>query len=327
MTVENRSAWLYTSVWLQGYNVGSQFCLKVVQYMSQANSPAPEVTATKSLSATGLPSWTWVIVAVLAAQLGAAIAKQLFETAGPTGVVFLRTLLSGIVFVGVWRPRIRGYSRSVYGHIILYGIIIAAMMLSFYAAIDRIPLGITVAIAFAGPLGVAVVGSRKLIDIVWVTLAAIGILLLSPISDVKLDPIGMVFALVSALTWALYIVLSKRVNQLIEGNSALALAMCVAALFSLPFGIGGAVKILSNPSLIVLSLIVALLSSAIPFWLEFKALKTLSSRVFGLLVSLEPVVATLIGFMVLHEALGGREITGIALVTVAAIATARSINQ
>jgi inner membrane transporter RhtA len=294
--------------------------------MSQANSPAPQVTTTKPLSITGLPSWTWVIIAVLAAQLGAAIAKQLFETVGPTGVVFLRTLLSGILFIVVWRPRIRGYSKAVYGYIILYGIIIAAMMLSFYAAIDRIPLAITVAIAFAGPLGVAVMGSRKLLDLIWVTLAAIGILLLSPFSDVKLDPIGMALALVSALTWAIYILLSKRVNQLLEGNSTLALAMCVAAVFSLPFGVSGAVKILSNPSLILLSLGVALLSSAIPFWLEFKALKTLSSRAFGLLVSLEPVVATLIGFVVLHEALGARETTGIMLVTAAAVATARTIN-
>jgi inner membrane transporter RhtA len=326
ITTTNRQRWIYTVIRLQDYNVVSQLCLKVVHCMSQMNSPVTEVAATKSFSATGLPPWTWVVVAVMAVQLGAAIAKQLFETVGPTGVVFLRTLLAGGLFVGVWRPRIRGYSKSVYGHIILYGIVIAAMMLSFYAAIDRIPLGITVAIAFAGPLGVAVMGSRKLNDLIWVVLAAIGILLLSPISDVKLDPVGMLLALVSALTWAIYILLSKRVNQLLEGNSALALSMCVAAIVSMPFGINGAVKILSNPSLILLSLIVALLSSAIPFWLEFKALKILSSRVFGLLVSLEPVVATIIGFVVLHEALGVREITGIALVTVAAVATARSIS-
>ncbi|MEO8608069.1 MAG: EamA family transporter [Chloroflexota bacterium] len=326
MTIENRSRWLYTAVQLRGYNVASPRCLKVAHCMSQVNSPVPEVNTPNSLSATGLPPWTWVIVAVLSVQLGAAIAKQLFETVGPSGVVFLRTLLAGILFIGVWRPQVRGYSKSVYGHIILFGIIIAAMMLSFYAAIDRIPLGITVAIAFAGPLGIAVMGSRKLIDLIWVTMAAIGILLLSPITDTKLDPIGVVLAFVSALTWAIYIVLSKRVNQLLEGNSALALAMCVAAIFSLPFGISGAFKIFSSPSLIVLSLVIALLSSAIPFWLEFKALKTLSSRVFGLLVSLEPVVAALIGFVILHEALGLREISGIALVTAAAVATTRSMS-
>jgi inner membrane transporter RhtA len=198
------------------------------------------------------------------------------------------------------------------------------MMLSFYAAIDRIPLGITVAIAFAGPLGVAVIGSRKPVDLLWVIVAGVGILLLSPFSNTTLDPVGMVLALVSALTWAVYIVLSKRINQLVNGNSALAMAMCVAALVSLPFGIGGAVTILNQPSLILLSLIVALLSSAIPFWLEFRALKTLTPRVFGLLVSLEPVVATIIGFFILHEGLGTREVTGIIMVTIAAVATARS---
>lgn len=294
--------------------------------MSQVNSPTPEVTASKTFSATGMPPWSWVVVAVLSVQLGAAIAKQLFDTVGPTGVVFLRTLFAGILFVGIWRPHVRGYSRSVYGHIAVYGIIIAAMMLSFYAAIARIPLGITVTIAFAGPLGVAVLGSRKLVDLLWVVLAAGGILLLSPFSDATLDPIGMILALVSALTWAIYIVLSKRVNQLVDGNSALAMAMCVAAVTALPFGISGAAHILTNPSLILLSLIVALLSSAIPFWLEFRALKTLSSRVFGLLVSLEPVVATLIGFVLLHEALGVREVFGIVLVTIAAVATARSAH-
>jgi inner membrane transporter RhtA len=247
--------------------------------------------------------WMLVIIAVVSVQIGAAVAKGLFDTVGPSGVVFLRTLLSGLMFLVVWQPRLTGYSRKAYVYIALYGIIIASMMLSFYAAIDRIPLGITVAIAFAGPLSVAVFGSRRLIDLLWVVLAAAGILLLSPITDITLDPVGMLLALMSALTWGLYILLTKRVNQVVPGSATLALAMCVAALFSLPFGISGASNLLDNPSLIVLALVVALLSSAIPFWLEFRALKSLSPRVFGLLVSLEPVVALIIGFVILHGAL------------------------
>jgi inner membrane transporter RhtA len=287
----------------------------------------PSVSASKTNDNSALIApWMLVVVAIISVQIGAAVAKSLFDTVGPSGVVFLRTLLSGLMFLAVWRPRFTDFSRKAYGYITLYGIIIASMMLTFYAAIDRIPLGITVAIAFSGPLSVAVLGSRRLIDLLWVALAAAGILLLSPITDVTLDPVGMLLALMSALTWAIYILLTKRVNQIVPGSATLALAMCVPALFSLPFGISGAANLFNNPSLIVLALLVALLSSAIPFWLEFRALKSLSPRVFGLLVSLEPVVALIIGFVILHEALGLREMIGIALVTIAAIATARSTS-
>jgi inner membrane transporter RhtA len=290
--------------------------------MSQSSVSASKTTANPALIA----PWMLVVVAIVSVQIGAAVAKSLFDTVGSSGVVFLRTLLSGLMFLAVWRPTFIGYSRKACVHIALYGVIIASMMLTFYAAIDRIPLGITVAIAFAGPLSVAVFGSRRLIDLLWVALAAAGILLLSPITDVTLDPVGMLLALMSALTWALYILLTKRVNQVVPGSETLALSMCVAALFSLPFGISGAANIFSDPSLIALALIVALLSSAIPFWLEFRALKNLSPRVFGLLVSLEPVVALIIGFIILQEAMGLREMIGIAMVTIAAIATARSTS-
>jgi inner membrane transporter RhtA len=198
------------------------------------------------------------------------------------------------------------------------------MMLAFYAAIDRIPLGITVAIAFAGPLTVAVVGSRQIRDVLWVLLAAAGILLLSPFNNISLDAGGVALAFLSAFTWASYILLSGRINRVMDGNTALTLAMGVAALVSLPVGVIGAAGVLANPSLILLTVIVALLSSAIPFALEFQALKTMPPRVFGLLVSLEPVVATLIGFVILHEMLAVRDVIGIILVTIAATATARS---
>lgn len=295
---------------------------KVTHCMSQTTVPASETTINAAL----IPPWMLVIIAVLSVQIGAATAKGLFDTVGPSGVVFLRTLLSGLMFLAIWRPSLWGYNRQAYVYIILYGISIASMMLSFYAAIDRIPLGITVAIAFAGPLGVAIFSSRRLLDLLWVALAAAGILLLSPITDVKLDPLGMLLALLSALLWAIYILLTKQVNQVVPGSATLALAMGVAALFSLPFGISGAINLLSNPSQIVLALVVALLSSAIPFWLEFRALKSLSPRVFGLLVSLEPVVAVIIGFVILQETLGLRELIGIGLVTMAAVATTRSTS-
>jgi inner membrane transporter RhtA len=271
-----------------------------------------------------LPPWALVAAAVVSVQVGAAVAKQLFDVAGPVGVVFLRTLLAAAIFWVLWRPRLRGHTTRAYALMVLYGINIALMMLSFYASIDRIPLGVAVAIAFAGPLGLAVAGSRRVVDVLWVTMAALGILLLSPITNADLDPLGVVFALGSALLWSAFVLLSGRVNRALDGNTALALSMSVAALVALPAGFNSGIKVLADPALIALAVVVAVLSSAIPFALEFRALKTMPPRAFGLMVSLEPVVAAMIGFLVLREALGWREVAGIVLVTIAAVATARS---
>jgi inner membrane transporter RhtA len=298
--------------------------------MSRTTNPTSSlsepVASSSPVATPAIPEWALVVAAVISVQIGAAIAKQLFDAIGPVGVVFLRTLLAGVAFWALWRPGIRGHGRLAYTYVVLYGINILLMMLAFYAAIDRIPLGIAVAIAFAGPLGLAVTGSRRRLDLLWVVMAAIGILLLSPFTNTDLDPLGVLFALSSALLWAAYILLSGRVNRALDGNTALTLSMSIAAVVSLPLGIGSALKVLADPSLLALGLVVALLSSAIPFALEFRALKTMRPRAFGLVVSTEPVVATIIGFVALHEALGLRELIGIILVTIAAVATARSAS-
>lgn len=270
-----------------------------------------------------VPPWALVVGAVLSVQVGAALAKQLFDTGGPGGVVFLRTLFGGAMFYALWRPRLRGHSRQAYLHIAAYGFVIAMMMLAFYASIERIPLGISVAISFAGPLGVAVIGSRRVTDLLWVALAAVGVLLLSPFTNAALDPLGMVYCFFSAALWAVYILLSRRVIRVVDNNTALTFSMCAAAVFALPFGAGGAAHILIDPALALKGVVVALLSSAVPFALEFQALKSLSARSFGLLVSIEPVVATVIGFLWLREAISLPEIIGIGLVMGAVIATAR----
>ncbi|MCA0456539.1 MAG: EamA family transporter [Chloroflexi bacterium] len=268
--------------------------------------------------------WALVLFGIVSVQIGAAFAKQLFDVSGTAGVVFIRTFIGAIVFTLIWRPKWRGYTREVYVYMTLYGAVIAANMLLFYAAISRIPLGVAVAIAFCGPLLVAVLGSRKLMDFVWVALAAVGILLLSPFANVTLDGTGVLLAFLCAGAWALYILFTKRVSGLIEGHASLAISMCIAAVVALPFGGAGAVKILGDGGLIVTALVVALLSSIIPFAADFTAIKYLTPRVFGLLASLEPVVAAIIGFVVLQEALGPRELIGIMLVTAAAVATTRT---
>lgn len=294
--------------------------------MTQAETPTafPRSSARGAAWLRAIPPWAQVVLAVISVQIGAALAKGLFETAGPSGVVFIRTLLAGILFGLVWRPAVRGRSWRDYGYIALYGVSIALMMLAFYAAIDRIPLGITVAIAFTGPLGLAISGSRKPLDLLWTLLAAAGVLLLSPITNVSLEPVGMFFAALSGVSWAIYILLTRRISRRVNTQAALTLSMLVAAITAMPFGLSGALQVLTAPTLIALSLVVALLSSAVPFGLEFQALKSLSPRAFGLLVSLEPVIAAAIGFLMLSETLDLRSLIGIGLVTAAAAATARS---
>jgi inner membrane transporter RhtA len=279
------------------------------------------------ISLAAMPPWLLVLLAVLSVQTGAAVAKQLFDVTGPGGVVFLRTSLASVLFFALWRPKIRGYRPQDYLVITIYGLNIAAMMLFFYAAISRVPLGITVAVAFVGPLGIAVVGSRRRSDLLWVALAAGGIILLSPLTGVSLDLPGLSLAFLSAVGWAIFILLTGRVSRTFPASEGLAIAMAIAAVVSIPFGLVGAVKVLPSLSLMALGIVVAVLSSAIPFGFEFEALKRLPAPVYGVLTSLEPVVAVLVGFIVLHEALGLREIAGIVMVTVAAAATARASSQ
>ncbi|MBL8161324.1 MAG: EamA family transporter [Anaerolineae bacterium] len=281
-------------------------------------------TATSSRFA-ALPPWVLLVTAVLSVQIGAAVAKQLFNTTGPQGVVFLRTLLAAILFLLLWRPTLRGLTRGGYAYIVAYGVNIALMMLVFYASIDRIPLGVSVAISFIGPLGIAVVGSRRRIDLLWAGLAAVGVLLLTPLAADSLDPLGVLLAFGSAASWACYILLTSRVNRYFDGqiNTSLTFSMLVAALVALPFGGQGALAALANPGLLLLSLVVAALSSAIPFALEFVAMRRMSPRAFGLLLALEPVVAALVGLLLLSEALSTQEALGVVLVTIAAVATAR----
>ncbi|MCL4246904.1 MAG: EamA family transporter [Anaerolineae bacterium] len=271
-----------------------------------------------------LPPWALTVVAIVTVQLGAAIAKSLFDVAGSSGVVFLRTFIGALVFLMIVRPHLRGYTRRTYGFLALYGATITFNMLTFYAAIDRIPLGVTVAISFGGPLALAVMGSRRASDLIWVVLAVAGILLLSPITDATLDPVGVLLAFACAVAWAAYVLLTKRAGNVMAGNTALALATCAAAIFAAPFGAHQAAAVLASPTLIGVAILVALMTLVIPVWLEFAALKRLSSRVFGLLMSLEPVAATLIGWIILHETLGIVQIAGIAMVTIAAAATTRS---
>ena len=274
-----------------------------------------------------VPAPALVLAAVLSVQCGAAFAKQLFSDVGPGGVVFLRLAVSALVLVVLTRPRVRSMSGASLRAAVLFGLVLAGMNYSFYEAIERIPLGVGVAVELVGPLGVAVAGSRRLLDLLWVGLAAVGVALLSLQYDGDVSRVGLLLALLAGALWAAYILVSQRVGRLLPGSTGLALALVVAAVAVAPIGIADGGTGLLEPRVLAIGTAVALLSSAIPYSLELSALRTLPARVFGVLMSAEPAAAALAGLIVLGEHLLGREWLAIALVAAAsagATATARS---
>jgi inner membrane transporter RhtA len=258
-----------------------------------------------------------VMGAVASVQLGAAVATTLFDDLGPAGTVLLRTGFAAIALLLLWRPRIRGKERVALRDAALFGLTLAGMNFSFYGALDRIPLGIAVTLEFTGPFAVAVAGSRRASDLLWVALAAAGILLLSPGIHGSLDVTGALLALLAGVFWATYIVLAARVGQAFSGGRGLTLAMVIATLVLLPSGIVAGGSDLADPSLLASGLAVALLSSAIPYSLELEALRRLPKGTFGVLMSLEPAVAALVGLVALGQDLSPTEVVAIALVVAA----------
>ncbi len=273
-----------------------------------------------------VPPPVLVLLSITSTQIGAALAKGLFHSIGPTGAVFLRVGFAALVLLVVWRPSFRGYTWREFRWALLFGGVVAAMNLSFYVSLDRLPLGVAVTVEFVGPLGVALAGSRRVIDLFWVALAGAGILLLAPtglFGGASLDPLGVALALLAGVFWGAYILLSARVGRAFPGVTGLALAMGVAALLLVPVGVLGAGTVLFNWRFLLLGAGVALLSSVLPYSLELEALRRLPSRVFGVLMSLEPGIAALVGIVLLHEQLALRAVAALVLVTAASIGAAR----
>lgn len=273
-----------------------------------------------------MPPTVLVLLAVSSVQFGAALAKTLFDEIGAGGTVFLRVAAAALVLALVWRPRVRGHSSRELGLVVVFALALAGMNLAFYSSIDRIPLGIAVTFEFVGPLGVAVFGSRKPLDLLWVALAAAGILLLSDFGSGDLDRLGVGLALLAGAFWAAYILLSVRVGQAFPGGSGLALAMVVATVPLAPVGIAEAGSELLVPSVLLAAAGVGILSSAFPYALELEALRRMPAGVFGVLMSLEPGVAALAGYVLLGEALVTREIAAIVLVVAASAGAARGAS-
>jgi inner membrane transporter RhtA len=262
---------------------------------------------------------------IVSVQCGAALGTTLFDSVGPRGAVFLRAVVAAMVLLLLARGLPRPWRRPGLRDEVLFGFALAGVTFFFYAALDRLPLGVTVTLQFVGPLGVALVGSHRPRDAVWALLAALGIVLLSGLSSgEEIDLPGAAMALVAGGFWALYIVQSARVGKATPGLGGVAMAALIAALLLAPLGIAQAGTELLVPSTIAVGVAVGLLSSAVPYALELEALRRLPRATFGVLMSLEPAVAALVGFLALSQGLTLREVVAIALVVVACAGALRS---
>jgi inner membrane transporter RhtA len=267
-----------------------------------------------------------VLAAALSVQFGAALGATLFDTLGPGGASLLRQFFAAVVLVAVWRPRVRGHSAGDVRLVLAFGVALGLMNLCFYEALDRIPLGVCVTIEFAGPVGLAVALSRRALDLVWVVLAAFGIVLLAnPFGSGGVDPTGLAFILAAAACWSAYILLAQRATRVFHGSVGLAMAAGIAWLVPLAPGLTEAsAGDLLAPGALAVGLAVAVMSSVIPYTLESESLRRLPANVFGVLMSLEPAVAALAGFIVLGQGLSARELVAIALVIAASAGVTRA---
>lgn len=260
--------------------------------------------------------------AMVSLSVGTSFAKALFPLVGAQGTSAYRVGFSALVLCLVWRPWRMAMDRKDLVAVVTYGAVMGAMNLCFYMALRTIPMGVAIAIEFTGPLSLALVHARKPVHFAWIGLAAAGLGLLLPLGDasLNLDPVGVAYAATAAVFWALYIVAGQRTGHL-HGGRSVALGMATAAAVVAPFGVAAAGAALLNPYALGLGLVVAVVSSAIPYSLEMVAMRAISRRSFGVMLSLEPAVGALAGLVVLGEHLVARQWLAIAFVIAASVGT------
>jgi inner membrane transporter RhtA len=271
---------------------------------------------------------TLLLLAIASFQAGASIAKTMFPLVGPIGMVTVRTVLGTAILaitMKPWRARIAPGSRRA---LVLYGMSLGLMNLSFYMALSRIPLGIAVAVEFSGPLAVAVFNSRRALDFCWVVLAVGGLLLLLPIAQPgsRIDPVGILYALGAGVCWALYIIFGRKAGAG-HGLQTVALGSVISTIVIAPIGLVTAGSALLSRSILLPGLAVAILSTALPYTLEMIALTRLPARTFGILMSVDPALAALFGLVFLNERLSGLQWVAIILIIGASIGTTVTVQQ
>ena len=269
-----------------------------------------------------LPATVLIVIAIVCVQAGAALAKSLFEHFGPVGTVYLRIFFAALVLLMVVRPSLSLLKQGRWRIVAIFGAVLAAMNVFYYLALERLPLGLTVTVEFFGPLGVALWQSRKLLDLLWVALAAAGILLLNPFSG-SLDTIGLIYAVIAGGSWAAYIVLGQKMGGDLPGSAGLTFSMLFAMMLLTPV-VGGEVVASIQLGWGVLAAVgVAVLSSVIPYSFEIEALRRMSTQQFGILMSMEPAVASVIGWFLLSENLSTQQWLAVFLVMFASYGVVR----
>jgi inner membrane transporter RhtA len=265
-----------------------------------------------------------LVVAMTSFQAGASVAKQLIPAIGAPGTTALRLGLSALIVCIIQRPWRSLPSRSSLGVILMYGLALGTMNFVFYMSLRTIPLGIAVALEFTGPLAVALAGSRRRTDFLWIALAVLGLLFLLPIARTErsVDPVGVAFALAAGVCWALYIIFGQKAGRA-HGPSASTWGMLIAATFTVPLGLALTGRGILSPTVLPMGLAVAVLSSAFPYTLEMIALRQLATKTFGTLMSLEPAIAALAGLVFLNERLTATQWLAIAAVMIASMGTVR----
>jgi inner membrane transporter RhtA len=283
--------------------------------------PGSERVGPSRLSRGVVPAPLLVVLAAISVQGGAGVAVRIIDRAGPLVAVWLRLGLGAVLLAVVRPPWRSGMGRDAWRTAILFGIVLASMNGAFYVAIGRIPLGVAVTFEFWGPLAVAVAGSRRPLDLVWVALAAVGIFTLAGGRLAADDMIGVAFALAAGGCWALYILIGSRLTKAWPDGRGLGVAMLVGGgLLAVPAVATGGSWLL-QPWILGAGLVVALFSSVIPYTLELAAMRSLPPGVFGVLTSLDPAFAALVGLLFLGQALNLPEALAIGLVIVASAGT------
>ena len=270
-----------------------------------------------------IPAVWLVLVGIVSVQVGAAIAKNLFPLVPPTAMVWLRLITSAVILLLVARPRWVGHSGRDWLIVLGFGVSLLTMNWAIYQSFARIPLGIAVTIEFLGPLTLAVIGSRRIVDLIWVALAGAGVALLG-LSRSTVTFAGVAFALLAAAAWACYILLSAQTGRRWPGISGIAIASLVGAVVLAPPAILEAGSVMLDPTVLALGIAVGLLSSVIPYSFELIALRRMPPRVFSILMSLEPAAAALAAMIVLGEFLSAVQWLAMACVIVASIGATRT---
>ncbi len=269
-----------------------------------------------------LPPVFLVMVGIVSVNTGATVAKSLFAALGPDGVVFLRAAFAALVLQVLARPDWCALDRRQWRAVAIFGFVLALMNVAFYQSLQRLPIGLCVTIEFIGPLSVALWHSHRRLDLLWVALAAFGIVLLNPFSG-ELDALGVLLALVAGACWAAYIVLGQRLGNVLPSSQGLAMSMAFAALFIAPVGLQDALPAFTDWQLCLSAFGVALLSSVLPYSFEIEALRRMSAKLFGILLSLEPAVAAVCGWLWLSEDLTWIQMVAMLAVIAASYGAAR----